>query len=155
MNTVSFMLTDYSPRVNRNYSNPGLQKSLLNLNYFLLTMYLLECLIKIPAMGLVFEKYTYLRSPYNVVELLLVIHGLLDIISPQLMKPVSWFAFFRTVRIFKTLVGIKSLKKLRIIVKALLVSFQNIYNVLSFLVIFLVVYAGIATFVLRGSLEDR
>lgn len=155
INTFAFMFKDYRPRVREPYSNPVLQDTLTILNDLLFVMYCLECLIKIPAMGFAFEKFTYLRSPYNVVEFTLVIHGILDSSFPSIMKPLAWVAFFRTVRIFKTLVGIRSLKKLRIILRALLVSFQNISNVLSFLVIFLVVYGGIATFVLKGSLEDR
>lgn len=155
INTLTFMFKDYKDRVSQPYTSPGFQLFLRVVNGFLLLVYLFECLIKIPAMGFVLEPGTYLRSVNNVFDFLLLLYGIADFLFTNFLQPVSWIAFFRTVRIFQTLTAIKKLKKLKVILKALLVSLQNMFNVVSFLLIFLLVYAGIATNVLKGKLEDR
>jgi hypothetical protein len=155
INTLTFMFKDYKHRVNQPYSSEGLQGFLSVLNILLFIAYLIECLIKIPAMGFAFEPYTYLRSFTNVFDFILLIYGFIYFSLADKMESVSWISFFRTIRIFQTLTAIKKLKKLKVILKALFVSFQNMFNVISFLMIFLLVYSGIATFMLRGKLEDR
>lgn len=155
LNTLTFMFKDYKHRVNQPYTSEGLQQSLKVLNGILLLTYLFEFIIKVPAMGFLFEQGTYLRKITNFIDFVLLWYGIIDFLFTDSMQAVSWVSFFRTIRIFQTLTAIKQLKKLKIILKALLVSFQNMFNVVSFLMIFLLVYAGVATFVLRGKLEDR
>jgi hypothetical protein len=155
LNTLTFMFKDYKDRVSQPYSSPGFQQFLKVINGLLLLVYFFESLTKVLAMGFVLEPGTYLRSVTNVFDFLLLWYGIADFLFTNTLQAVSWIAFFRTIRIFQTLTAIKQLKKLKVILQALLVSLQNMYNVVSFLLIFLLVYAGIATNVLRGKLESR
>ena len=106
-------------------------------------------------MGFAFGQGTYLKSGANCFDFFLVIYGFFDFGLNSQIKEVSWISLVRMIRIFKTIRTFKGMKKLKIVIKSLLVSFQNLSNVLGFLLIFLLVYAGISLHVFKGILEYR
>ena len=106
-------------------------------------------------MGFVFGQGTYLKSGANCFDFFLLLYGLFELIFTAQLETVTWISLVRVIRVFKTIRTVKGLKKLKIILKSLLIAFQNLTNVLGFLVIFLLVYAGIGLHMFKGTLENR
>jgi hypothetical protein len=71
INSVSLAIYDYRDRESISRNN----KAIDLLNYVMTFIFLVEALIKIVAMGLVFDSNTYLRDGWNVIDILIVISG--------------------------------------------------------------------------------
>jgi hypothetical protein len=71
INSVGLAIYDYKDRDSLTTRN----KAIDMVNLVMTFMFLGEALIKIVAMGLVFDYHTYLRDGWNVIDLVIVISG--------------------------------------------------------------------------------
>lgn len=155
LNSVILMLNSFNERIEQPYPYPALQAFLDTADQALLLVYIAEFILKVLGMGFLFGTCTYLKSGSNIFDFVLVIYGIVEYFAQEFFSKVSWISIIRTIRTFKILRTFKSLKKLKVILNSLLIAFQNLTNVLSFLIIFMIAAAGIGTYMLRGRLEDR
>jgi len=160
-NTILMILNDYKNRINKPFTRPKFQKFLEDADNFLLVFYFFEFAVKVVscdqtiAMGFVFGQGTYLKSGANCFDFFLLLYGFFELVFTSQLQTVTWISLVRVIRVFKTIRTVKGLKKLKIVLKSLLVAFQNLTNVLGFLVIFLLVYAGVGLHMFKGTLEKR
>lgn len=80
LNTLILGIYDHSHRLCTGKTECPLEVSVITkvshvLDYVFAAFFLLEFLLKVIAMGFVFEKYTYLRDPWNVLDFTVVIDG--------------------------------------------------------------------------------
>ena len=74
INSVILAINDYKGRIEPEHFSP--RESLVNnTDPIFLSIFLAEFLIKIIAMGFIFEKKTYLRDGYHVLDFIVVISG--------------------------------------------------------------------------------
>ena len=71
LNSLSLALIDYKEGADQR----SLNKTVDYINFVFTVIYLFEALIKIVALGLVGHRYSYLRDPLNVLDLIIVISG--------------------------------------------------------------------------------
>ena len=71
INSVGLAIYDYRDRESLTRKNKGIDM----LNFVMTFIFLFEALIKIVAMGLVFDSNTYLRDGWNIIDLAIVISG--------------------------------------------------------------------------------
>lgn len=71
INTINLSLYDYSDRNSLTLRNKIIDK----IDDFLTSMFILEAVAKILAMGFVIHKYSYLRYGWNIVDLIIVAAG--------------------------------------------------------------------------------
>ena len=82
---------------------------------FVMFFYTMEVMIKVFAMGFVFEKFSYLRDPWNVMDFLIVLVAWLSLINANMN-----YSSLRIVRVLRTLRTISALPTMASLVKTLI-----------------------------------
>jgi hypothetical protein len=123
LNSLFLAMNDYSfrlPNGDKSWRNTLVEAS----EIVFLVLFTLEAMIKITGMGFVFEKGTYLRDGWNVLDFIVVVTGWIGLIPG-----VTSFTVLRTVRILRPLKSIKAIGKMKILVNSLLKSLPGLANV--------------------------
>lgn len=117
------------------------------------SLYTLELLIKVFAMGFVFNKGAYLRDPWNIFDFFIIGFGYLEYLSIDTggfdLRPL------RVLRVLRTIRRVTSIEGVNTLFTALINSFGSLLYVGIIYIFFLVLFA-IAGFQLwNNSLKDR
>eukprot|EP00826_Nyctotherus_ovalis_P066301 TRINITY_DN9789_c0_g3_i2.p1 TRINITY_DN9789_c0_g3~~TRINITY_DN9789_c0_g3_i2.p1 ORF type:complete len:303 (+),score=78.96 TRINITY_DN9789_c0_g3_i2:602-1510(+) len=117
------------------------------------SLYTVELLIKIFALGFVFNKGAYLRDPWNIFDFLIIGFGYLEYLSIDMggfdLRPL------RVLRVLRTIQRVTSIEGVNTLFTALIDSFGSLLYVGIIYVFFLVLFA-IAGFQLwNDSLKKR
>ena len=105
-------------------------------NYVFTAIFTLECILKIIAYGFILEDNTYLRDPWNWLDFIVVITGLLSYfpsISANLLA-------LRTFRLIRPLRAMSSLPRMRVFVSTLISSIIDLTNVFLLLLFFMILF---------------
>jgi hypothetical protein len=102
--------------------------------------------VRVIGQGFLIGYNTYLRSGWNTIDFVVVIGGCLSWI-PSL----EGLVILAMLRMFRPFKGMMKIGKIRIILKALFVSILNLGKILSFLAIFLVIFAGLGVNIFQGK----
>ena len=113
-------------------------------------IFTMECLIKITGTGLLIGQGTYLSDPWNWIDFLVVISGLLSSF-PQ-MANVSGL---RTFRLFRPLRSLSTLPNIRILIGTLLASVSQLGGVLSLALFFFLIFAILGVNLFAGLTHYR
>jgi len=113
-------------------------------------IFTMECLIKITGTGLLIGQGTYLSDPWNWIDFLVVISGLLSSF-PQ-MANVSGL---RTFRLFRPLRSLSTLPNIRILIGTLLASVSQLGGVLSLALFFFLIFAILGVNLFAGLTHFR
>jgi hypothetical protein len=115
------------------------------------TVFTLEMLVKIIAMGFYFEKGSYLSDGWNVMDFLVVVVSLVSLL-PGIGGGVS---ALRVVRVLRPLRSLSVMPGMRTLIDTMLRAIPMIGNVLLFCVFFFTVFGifGLQTFM--GALRNR
>jgi hypothetical protein len=100
-------------------------------------------------MGFVFEKHTYLRDGWNIIDFMVVISSVLSFFSKLNLSAV------RIIRILRPLRSINSVKGMRILVASLLDALPDLANVVVFLTFILVLFGILGLSIFMGATENR
>ncbi|XP_040894614.1 voltage-dependent T-type calcium channel subunit alpha-1H-like [Toxotes jaculatrix] len=102
-------------------------------SYIFSTVFLIEMLFKVLALGFVIEKGSYCRSPWNVMDGLLVIlsltHVIASLVSTGKNNMLGILKVLRLLRTLRPLRVIKRAPKLKLAVEALIASVKPISNI--------------------------
>ena len=98
-----------------------------DLDYFFIAFFTLESLLKSIAYGFVFEKGSYLRESWNILDWFIVVTSLIDLAFTSINLPV--IKILRLLRTIRPLRFISHNSGIKIIVEALLQSVGHIFNV--------------------------
>ena len=121
---------------------------------FFLIFYTIEMLLKIMALGLIWNKNSYFRSGWSWLDMSIVRVGFLPYILSTDSNSFG-VSVLRTLRVLRPLKTISTLKNLMMIIMTLFSSFPYILNTLLILFFFLLMYAIVGTQLLMGTLKRR
>ncbi|KAM9233019.1 sodium channel protein type 5 subunit alpha-like [Leptosomus discolor] len=118
---------------------------------FLFTgIYTGEILIKVLARGFVWNEFTFLRDPWNFLDLVVIV-----ITYVTLCKSMGKVSALRTFRVLRTLKAISVIPGLKVIVNSLIESVKKLTDVLILTVFCLSVFALIGLQLFMGNLTSK
>ena len=104
------------------------------------SIFVVECILKVLALGFVLHPDTYLRDPWNVLDFIVVLGSVADLASRVAESSEdNSFAVVRTLRLLRVLRPLRMIKRnsgIKLVVNALLKSFSALLNIM--LVLFFV-----------------
>lgn len=111
-------------------------------------IFLVECVIKIIAMGFVINKHAYLRDPWNCIDFFIVI---VSVVSFFPGSDQSSLKSFRTARILRPLRSIRKLKSMRLLITSFIASIPGVFNVCIFMGFMFTIFAIIGVQFFTGK----
>ncbi|CDW82972.1 voltage-gated ion channel superfamily [Stylonychia lemnae] len=142
INSIVMALFDYQDRLSLSLWNQTLNK--IQLAFTILFTF--EAVLRILGMGLVINKNSYLRDPWNWLDFFSVIAGWIEQL-PDIPK----LKYLRTLRVIRPLRSIKAVPSMRRLIKSLLSSLPMLANVLLFLFFFFLVFAILGVSLFKGD----
>ena len=94
--------------------------------------------MKIFALGVIFEKHTYFRYPWNVFDFIIAILGIASFFPNDYNSKTIKFA-----RIFKPLRALNATRGMRLLIGSLFDSFPELFNVIVFILFIMVLFGVI------------
>ncbi|XP_027762392.1 sodium channel protein type 3 subunit alpha-like [Empidonax traillii] len=113
-------------------------------------IYTTEILIKIVATGFVWNEFTFLRDPWNCLDLFIII-----IMYITMFQDIGNVSALRTFRVLRTLKAISVIPGLKIIVNSLVESVKKLADALIFTVFCLSIFALIGLQLFMGNLTSK
>ena len=105
-------------------------------------------------MGFVFEKGTYLRDGWNMIDFVVVLGGVSELFAFSDGKAKNITAT-RMVRLLRPLRSINTVKGIRVLVSSLIVSLPALGNVALFLLFIIILFATFGLHLFSGMFEWR
>ena len=106
-------------------------------NYIFTCIFTIECVLKIIAYGFIIEQHSYLRDPWNWLDFIVVVTGLISLF-PQINANLFALRAFRLLRPLKT---ISMFPNLRMFISTLINSLLDVGVVFLMLLLLLVIFA--------------
>ncbi|EGR31551.1 hypothetical protein IMG5_107710 [Ichthyophthirius multifiliis] len=137
-NTIILTLQDYRFRIDPQLLSQW-RKNLIDQSELIFSViFIAEFILKIIGMGMAFEKGSYLRDGWNILDFLVVCQSFLNFLPNNSIN----FNALRVLRILKSLKNINAIKGIKIIVSSLIESLPFLGNVFVFL-LFVIIFFGI------------
>ena len=111
-----------------------------------LTLYSIEAMIKIIAMGFCTDKLTYIRDPWNILDFVVVCTGWVNNIPG-----VGNLSALRSLRIIRPLRSLKALKAMKTLIDSIVKSLPGLFNVVLLLLFILFIFSIVGVNTLRGK----
>ena len=111
---------------------------------------MLEFVVKAVSMGLVFEKGTYLRDPWNMIDFAVVITGIIGFFPGYVN-----LSSVRGFRIMRPLKSIKAIPNMKILISTIFKSLPSLINAFAFLIFIIVLFAILGLQLFMGLLGNR
>ena len=137
LNSIALATKNYSSNYDAQYEsswNDALEKIDIVFSF----VFLIECIIKVVAMGFVFHKKSYLREAWNCLDFLIVLISIASFtpgIDPSSIK------VLRTARILRPLRSLNQLESMRNLIQTFIASIPGLLNVCIFMVFIFVILA--------------
>ncbi|XP_061173526.1 sodium channel protein type 4 subunit alpha B-like [Saccostrea echinata] len=120
------------------------------IEYIFIVCYTVEGLIKVLCRGLIFNRFTYLRDPWNWLDLVILICAYLSLWFQ--LGSISAMRTFRVLRILKAFVYIQAL---RTVAGALLDAIRRLRDVIVLAVLMISIFAIVGTQLYMGTLRHK
>lgn len=136
----------------KDFRNPDSWRSRLvddTENYFT-TIFVLEAVTKILAMGFIIGKGSYLRVPWNWLDFIVVVTSLLTFL-PSMKN----FSGLRTFRLFRPLRNLTTFPQMRTLAGTLLLSMSQLGGILSLAIFFFLIFAIFGVSLWSGKIHYR
>ncbi|KAM6338644.1 sodium channel protein type 5 subunit alpha-like [Podargus strigoides] len=118
--------------------------------YFFTGIYTGEILIKILARGFVWNEFTFLRDPWNCLDLVIIV-----VMYATMCISTGKVSVLRSFRVLRTLKAISAIRGLKVIVNSLIESVKKLTDVLILTVFCLSVFALIGLQLFMGNLTYK
>ncbi|KAM6210827.1 sodium channel protein type 5 subunit alpha-like [Sarcoramphus papa] len=118
--------------------------------YLFTGIYTGEILIKIVARGFVWNEFTFLRDPWNCLDLVIIV-----VMYVSMCKSMGKVSALRTFRVLRTLKAISVIPGLKVIVNSLVESVKKLTDVLILTVFCLSLFALIGLQLFMGNLTSK
>ena len=105
-----------------------------------LYIYTAEMFLKISGMGFIFNKKSYLRDSWNILDFVIVVSAYIPIIIKDSDQNTS-LTGLRSLRILRPLKTIAKSKDLRVIMMALISAVPMLLNTIFILIFFFLIFA--------------
>ena len=119
-------------------------------DYFFTTVFTLEITFKIIAYGAV-QRGGYMRSPANLLDMLVVGVSLVSILFAGVAGDVSVLKILRVLRVLRPLRAIQRAKGLKTVIQAVIVSVSSIQNIVMVTVLLQFMFAVIGVQLFKGN----
>jgi hypothetical protein len=138
LNSVILMLEEPALK------DPYTKTTINRLNKGLNILYIVECVLKVLAMGFVIEKNSYLRDPFNAFDFIIIVVSIASMIiedkSIKLEIDLNFITAFRALRALRPLRMISTNDGMKLVVNSILDSIPNLFNVLLVSILFYYVF---------------
>lgn len=122
---------------------------------FFISFYIIEMILKIVGFGFIRYRHSYIRDPWNVLDFLIIVGTLLSIygvnVTASLNKPI----YFSSLKILSPIRTIKSIPKLKNIIKTILASMPVLGEMLVILLLVFGVFALIGLHLFHGTFKQK
>ena len=122
---------------------------LASLELFYLFTYTIEASLKIFSCGLIFARKSYMRDPWNYLDLSIIVSGWVGYLGSSSVNLTG----LRTLRILRPLRGITSIRGLKVIVLALITSIKPLAASFGLLGMYLLIFAVAGVQIWSGLLR--
>ncbi|KAM9387524.1 sodium channel protein type 5 subunit alpha-like [Phaethornis superciliosus] len=129
---------------------PKLPDKLNWAEYVFTGIYTGEIVIKVVARGFVWNEFTFLRDPWNCLDLIVIV-----VMYATMCRTTGKFSALRTFRVLRTLKAISVIPGLKVIVNSLIQSVKKLTDVLILTVFCLSVFALIGLQLFMGQLTSK
>ncbi|KAM9163518.1 sodium channel protein type 5 subunit alpha-like [Pangshura tecta] len=113
-------------------------------------IYTCEILIKVLASGFVWNQFTFLRDPWNIVDLIIIVITYVSLGLPQ-----TKVSFLRIFRVLRSLKAISVIPELKVVVNTLIQSIKKLADVMILTVFCLSVFALVGLQLFMGNLKMK
>ena len=121
-------------------------------DYVFQSIYTAEILLKVIAMGFIFDEDSYLRDPWNVMDFIIVFFGYLSYID---VTAGIDFKSLRTFRVLRPLRAISAVEGLRMLIGALVSSLPLLMDIYVVLMFYFLIMAIAGLQLWHGVLKQR
>ena len=130
----------------------GFAKALLYIDYVLTTIFTIEMLLKVVALGFVMNEGTYLRNSWNVLDCIVVVISIISTFSAS-NSDLKALRSLRALRGLRPLRVINRAPGLKVVVNTMFASFPDVVNVFAFCFIFFLIFAIFGVNSLKGNMR--
>ncbi|XP_065679404.1 voltage-dependent P/Q-type calcium channel subunit alpha-1A isoform X2 [Hydra vulgaris] len=134
-----------APLANDDKSNLNIKLELLD--KYLLGIYITEALLKIVSQGFILHQYSYLRTPWNILDFIVIITGILPYVGLGNSGPTKVIKAARVLRPLKIVSGVPSLQ---IVLSAILKSMGSLMEIFLLVGFVIIIYAIIGMSLFQG-----
>jgi hypothetical protein len=139
INSIGLAFYDYS------YKNQASNDRIDFISDVVTIIFMAEACVKILALGFGFQTYSYIRDPWNILDFVISLTGLLDFMGKSFanLKPI------RSLRVLRPLRSVSTIKGIRVQVETLLLSLPKLGQVSIFLLFMFILFGifGLQLFV--------
>lgn len=146
INSLMLGMMDYTDTENKSWRNKIVDRT----EPIFITLFTLECVVKVIAMGFILGKGTYLRDTWNWLDFVVVITSLLS-----LLPSFSNYSGIRTFRLFRPLRSLTSLGSMKLLIGTLLSSVVGLGEIMIFAFFFLLIFAILGISLWAGEIHYR
>ena len=132
-------------------SSPGGNAVIENTEALFTTVFTLECLVKVIAMGFVLDDTSYLKDGWNVMDFIVVFVSLVSLL-PGMGGNVS---ALRVIRVLRPLRSLSMFPGMRVLIGTMIRAVPMIANVMLLCVFFFTIFGIFGLQVFRGALRNR
>ena len=132
-------------------SSPGGNAVIENTEALFTTVFTLECLVKVIAMGFVLDDTSYLKDGWNVMDFVVVFVSLVSLL-PGMGGNVS---ALRVIRVLRPLRSLSMFPGMRVLIGTMIRAVPMIANVMLLCVFFFTIFGIFGLQVFRGALRNR
>jgi hypothetical protein len=134
LNSILLAMYDYNDRTNLTKWNEYLDFAMQIFTY----IFIVECVLKIAAMGFVYHKNSYLRDYWNMLDFLVVAVSIIELVP---FIPSASLKALRTLRVLRPLRSLNAIPKLKEIVTELLNALPKLGVALQFMSFIFLIFA--------------
>ncbi|XP_028397956.1 voltage-dependent L-type calcium channel subunit alpha-1D-like [Dendronephthya gigantea] len=134
------------PREDSSTVNDNLEKA----EYSFVTIFTIESILKIIAYGFLFHPGAYLRNPWNILDFVIVIMGLMTIALGQTWGNVKALRAFRVLRPLRLVSGVPSLQ---VVLNSILKAMLPLFHIALLVVFVVIIYAIIGLELFLGKMH--
>ncbi|CBY24520.1 unnamed protein product [Oikopleura dioica] len=121
-------------------------------DYFFTSIFTMEIVLKVISYGAIFHKGSYMRSWFNLLDLLVVCVSLLSIFSDSSTSDISVLKILRVLRVLRPLRAINRAKGLKHVVQCVFVAIGTIQNIILITMLLIFMFACIGVQLFKGRL---
>lgn len=131
------------------------QKKTIGLMLLIISIiFVFECVIKIIAQGFYFDKKTYLRDSWNILDFIIVMFSIITWVLEAVLDgaDMSFIRGFRALRALRPLRVVSKNEGIKTVVNSLLESIPALLNVLNIVILFLLIFGILGIQLFKGQL---
>eukprot|EP00659_Diplonema_papillatum_P017024 gene17024-26121_t len=125
-------------------------RAVVQVDVAFLALFCVEAMLKIGALGFAFDRWSYMRDPWNVCDFIIVFLGVVSELFDG-----SKLSVIRLVRLMRPLRAIRRIRGMRVLVNTLVQSLPMMADVVCLLVLVMYVFAVLGIQMWKGALHQR